>query len=105
MGLGRNVSAGGGMLIKMSMGVGGGVHSKGGINPVGLTRFGALKGMEATNEGYDRHYSAVESMQNRAKADAKKIGDALEEKQEQCGLTGKMSEGLLSFDKWIRGLD
>ena len=41
--LGGNVGA--------SMGLGGG-NAKGGINPIGVSRFGALKGMEATNAGY-----------------------------------------------------
>ena len=47
----------------------------------------------------------VETLKQKVLEDAQRNGQALEESKKNGGLTGKMSEGLLNLDKWIRGLD
>ena len=87
------------------MGFGGGIKAKGGINPIGMSRFGTLKGMEATNTGYERHDKAVAAVKKKMLERAQKNGQVLEEHKGKGGITGAMSNGLLHLDKWIRGLD
>ncbi|MEC8381720.1 MAG: hypothetical protein VXZ96_15430 [Myxococcota bacterium] len=87
-----------------AFGLGGGVSTSGGVNPVAIGRLGMLKGMEGVNTGYDRASELSEQARERASDDAMLVGAALENQRQEGGLLGKLAGSLIHLDRWFRGI-
>ena len=64
-----------------------------------------LKGMQATNQVYDKAAQLQSAVKDRASSDAALVGAQLQAQSEKGGLGGKAADVLLNIDRKIRGLD